>query len=109
MDNTSDRRRRRKQRKNLLHDSEEVSSIEWEFINMTEQEEDLIFRMYRLVGDRWDLIAGRVPGRQPEEIERYWIMRNSEGFAEKRRQQLHSSSSHKHTKPHRPRFSFYPS
>ncbi|AED96321.1 Transcription factor TRY [Arabidopsis thaliana] len=106
MDNT-DRRRRRKQHKIALHDSEEVSSIEWEFINMTEQEEDLIFRMYRLVGDRWDLIAGRVPGRQPEEIERYWIMRNSEGFADKRRQ-LHSSS-HKHTKPHRPRFSIYPS
>lgn len=31
----------------------EVSSIEWEFINMTEQEEDLIYRMHRLVGDRW--------------------------------------------------------
>ncbi|CAH2070144.1 unnamed protein product [Thlaspi arvense] len=107
MDNT-DRRRRRKKNKVTLHDSEEVSSIEWEFINMTEQEEDLICRMYRLVGDRWDLIAGRVPGRQPEEIERYWIMRNSDGFAEKRRQ-LHHSSSHKNTKPHRPRFSIYPS
>ncbi|KAG7956361.1 hypothetical protein I3843_11G120300 [Carya illinoinensis] len=34
--------------------SEEVSSIEWEFIKMTEQEEDLIFRMYKLVGDRSD-------------------------------------------------------
>lgn len=57
---------------------------------------------------RWDLIAGRVPGRQPEEIERYWIMRNSEGFAEKRRQ-LHTSSSHKTTKANnRPRFSIYP-
>ncbi|KAF2572227.1 hypothetical protein F2Q70_00004727 [Brassica cretica] len=104
MDNT-DRRRRRKQHKATLHDSEgplsipyiiltwyftclhncswvahlgssichrpqilplralvennanehavlKVSSIEWEFINMTEQEEDLIFRMHRLVGDR---------------------------------------------------------
>ncbi|KAG2299209.1 hypothetical protein Bca52824_035681 [Brassica carinata] len=90
------------------HIVQKVSSIEWEFINMTEQEEDLIFRMHRLVGDRWDLIAGRVPGRQPEEIERYWIMRNSDGFAEKRRQ-LHHSSSHKNTKPHRPRFSIYPS
>ena len=30
----------------------EVSSFEWEFINMSEQEEDLIFRMYKLVGDR---------------------------------------------------------
>ncbi|XP_010555717.1 PREDICTED: transcription factor TRY-like [Tarenaya hassleriana] len=90
MDNANQRRRRRlKQQKPTVDESEEVSSLEWEFINMSEQEEDLIFRMYRLVGDRWDLIAGRIPGRQPEEIERYWIMRNSEGFAERRRQQLH--------------------
>ncbi|KAI8025274.1 Transcription factor CPC [Camellia lanceoleosa] len=33
--------------------SDEVSSIEWEFINMSEQEEDLIRRMYKLVGNRW--------------------------------------------------------
>ncbi|XP_023640529.1 transcription factor TRY isoform X3 [Capsella rubella] len=51
MDNTN-RRSRRKQTIFTLRDSEEVSSIEWEFINMTEQEEDLIFRMHRLVGDR---------------------------------------------------------
>ncbi|KAK8693605.1 hypothetical protein V6N13_071182 [Hibiscus sabdariffa] len=50
--------------------SEEVSSIEWEFINMSEQEEDLIYRMHKLVGDKWGLIAGRVPGRKAEEIER---------------------------------------
>ncbi|XP_042374634.1 transcription factor TRY-like isoform X2 [Zingiber officinale] len=73
--------RRKKQRK-LSNGSEEVSSAEWEFINMTKQEEDLIFRMYRLVGDRWDLIAGRIPGRKAEEIERFWIMRHREdGFA----------------------------
>ncbi|RVX10118.1 Transcription factor TRY [Vitis vinifera] len=59
----------------------EVSSIAWEFINMTEQEEDLIYRMYKLVGDRWALIAGRIPGRKAEEIERFWIMRHGEGFA----------------------------
>lgn len=35
----------------LFHGAE-VSSVEWDFINMTEQEEDLIYRMYRLVGDR---------------------------------------------------------
>ncbi|KAH8516922.1 hypothetical protein H0E87_005039 [Populus deltoides] len=36
----------------LCDDLVEVSSIEWEFINMSEQEEDLIYRMYKLVGDR---------------------------------------------------------
>lgn len=63
---------------------EEVSSIEWEFIDMTEQEEDIINRMHKLVGDKWALIAGRVPGRKAEEIERFWLMRNSENFKDKR-------------------------
>ncbi|XP_062147349.1 transcription factor TRY-like isoform X1 [Alnus glutinosa] len=79
-----DKRRARKQAKTRSAKSEEVSSLEWEFIKMTEQEEDLIYRMYRLVGDRWDLIAGRIPGRKPEEIERFWIMRHGQVFAEKR-------------------------
>ncbi|XP_042400684.1 transcription factor TRY-like isoform X2 [Zingiber officinale] len=74
--------RRRKKQRRSSNVSEEVNSAEWKFISMTEQEEDLIFRMYRLVGDRWDLIAGRVPGRKPEEIERFWIMRHrQEAFA----------------------------
>jgi len=34
---------------------------------------------------RWDLIAGRIPGRKPEEIERYWIMTHLEGFGIRRR------------------------
>lgn len=66
--------------------SEEVSSIEWEFIDMTEQEEDIINRMHRLVGDKWALIAGRVPGRKAEEIERFWLMRNGDNFKDKRRE-----------------------
>ncbi|KAA8528251.1 hypothetical protein F0562_035498 [Nyssa sinensis] len=72
-----------KQAKTKITNSEEVSSIEWKSINMTEQEEDLINRMYRLVGDRWDLIAGRIPGRKAEEIERFWIMRHRKVCADK--------------------------
>ncbi|XVF80211.1 hypothetical protein PTKIN_Ptkin15bG0053000 [Pterospermum kingtungense] len=79
-------KRRRKQAKTSTCCSEEVSSIEWEFINMSEQEEDLIYRMYKLVGDRWALIAGRIPGRKAEEIERFWIMRHGEVFANRRRE-----------------------
>lgn len=45
----------RKQARIAATSSEEVSSIEWEYINMTEQEEDLIDRMYRLVGDRYSI------------------------------------------------------
>ncbi|CAD5319944.1 unnamed protein product [Arabidopsis thaliana] len=84
MDNTNRLRRLHchKQPK-FTHISQEVSSMKWEFINMTEQEEDLIFRMYRLVGDRWDLIARRVVGREAKEIERYWIMRNCDYFSHK--------------------------
>ncbi|KAL0726833.1 hypothetical protein Bca4012_022926 [Brassica carinata] len=59
------------------HNSEEVCSVEWDIIKMSQQEEDLILRMYRLVGNRWEIIAGRVPGRKAVEIERYWIMRNN--------------------------------
>ncbi|KAM5562400.1 hypothetical protein ABKV19_017565 [Rosa sericea] len=36
--------------------SEEVSSIDWEFINTSEQEEDLICRMYKLVRDRYIMV-----------------------------------------------------
>lgn len=35
---------------------------------------------------RWSLIAGRVPGREPEEIERFWLMRHGEGFANRRKE-----------------------
>ncbi|XP_010457133.1 PREDICTED: MYB-like transcription factor ETC1 [Camelina sativa] len=55
---------------------QEVSSLEWEEIAMAQEEEDLICRMFKLVGERWDLIAGRIPGRTAEEIERFWVMKN---------------------------------
>ncbi|KAL2987261.1 hypothetical protein AAZX31_11G017700 [Glycine max] len=64
--------------------SEEVSSNEWKVIHMSEQEEDLIRRMYKLVGDKWNLIAGRIPSRKAEEIERFWIMRHGDAFSVKR-------------------------
>ncbi|KAI3764366.1 hypothetical protein L2E82_14373 [Cichorium intybus] len=82
-----DRRRRRRTESSMNHDCEfeEVSSSKWEFINMSEQEEDIIYRMHKLVGNRWDLIAGRIPGRKPEEIERFWLMRHSEVFSDLRK------------------------
>ncbi|KAH0881912.1 hypothetical protein HID58_058008 [Brassica napus] len=44
-------RRRRRHSKAKASCSEEVSSIEWEAVKMSEEEEDLISRMYKLVGD----------------------------------------------------------
>ncbi|KAL1198107.1 MYB-like transcription factor ETC3 [Cardamine amara subsp. amara] len=72
-----DNHRRTKQPKTnpIVATSEEVSSLEWEAVNMSEEEEDLVCRMHKLVGDRWELIAGRIPGRTAEEIERFWVMK----------------------------------
>ncbi|KAI6672813.1 hypothetical protein NL676_000719 [Syzygium grande] len=46
-------------------------------LDFSEDEETLIARMYTLVGQRWSLIAGRIPGRTAEEIEKYWTSRCS--------------------------------
>ncbi|XP_022716059.1 MYB-like transcription factor ETC1 [Durio zibethinus] len=46
-------------------------------LKFSEDEETLIIRMYNLVGERWALIAGRIPGRTAEEIQEYWNTRYS--------------------------------
>ncbi|KAJ0045836.1 MYB-like transcription factor ETC1 isoform X1 [Pistacia vera] len=46
-------------------------------LQFSDDEETLIIRMFNLVGERWSLIAGRIPGRTAEEIEKYWNTRYS--------------------------------
>lgn len=57
-------------------DSREETSQESK-LEFSEDEETLIIRMFNLVGERWSLIAGRIPGRTAEEIEKYWNTRCS--------------------------------
>ncbi|XP_015068589.1 MYB-like transcription factor ETC1 [Solanum pennellii] len=51
-----------------------LTKVETEF---SEDEEALIIRMYNLLGKRWSLIAGRIPGRTTEEIVKYWNTRST--------------------------------
>ncbi|KAF6163290.1 hypothetical protein GIB67_025154 [Kingdonia uniflora] len=61
--------------------------------NFSEEEEDLIIRLHKLLGNRWSLIAGRLPGRTDNEIKNYWNTNLS------KKVQSHSTSkrTHKHS------------
>ncbi|XP_028808399.1 MYB-like transcription factor ETC1 [Neltuma alba] len=58
-------------------DSTAEQTCEASKLEFSEDEETLITRMFNLVGQRWSLIAGRIPGRTAEEIEKYWTSRCS--------------------------------
>ncbi|KAI3499970.1 hypothetical protein L1887_35784 [Cichorium endivia] len=44
--------------------------------DFAEDEIDLILRLHKLLGNRWALIAGRIPGRTANDVKNYWNTRH---------------------------------
>ncbi|KAM6553383.1 hypothetical protein CsatB_014145 [Cannabis sativa] len=62
---------------------------------MSQEEEDLIIRMHKLLGNRWSLIAGRLPGRTDNEVKNYWNTHlNKKTSAVGKRKRVNNNSDH---------------
>ncbi|XP_061364030.1 transcription factor MYB1-like [Gastrolobium bilobum] len=66
--------------------------------NISVDEEDMIIRLHRLLGNRWALIAKRLPGRTDNEIKNYW----NTNLSKKLQKQTSSSASLQQQQQHNP-------
>nr|URY18805.1 MYB protein [Zanthoxylum bungeanum] len=62
--------------------------------DFSEEEDDLIIRLHNLLGNRWSLIAGRVPGRTDNQVKNHWNTRLCKklGINKKQKTKVVSSS-----------------
>lgn len=67
--------------------------------NIDPEEEDLIIRLHRLLGNRWSLIAGRLPGRTDNEIKNYWNSHLSKKLKKQGLELRVAAPRSKHSKP----------
>eukprot|EP01018_Ginkgo_biloba_P023587 Gb_34388 [translate_table: standard] len=51
--------------------------------HISQDEEELIIRLHNLLGNRWSLIAGRVPGRTDNDVKNYWNIHLSKKLVHK--------------------------
>ncbi|GAV91971.1 Myb_DNA-binding domain-containing protein [Cephalotus follicularis] len=67
--------------------------------HFSEEENDLIIRLHKLLGNRWSLIAGRVPGRTDNQVKNHWNTHLSKKLDVKGKAKLEASSSHSLSRP----------
>ncbi|KAK3223347.1 hypothetical protein Dsin_010372 [Dipteronia sinensis] len=65
--------------------------------DFSEEEEDLIIRLHNLLGNRWSLIAGRVPGRTDNQVKNHWNTHLRKKYGNKKRKKDAVSSSKTHS------------
>ncbi|XP_027930005.1 transcription factor MYB90-like [Vigna unguiculata] len=58
--------------------------------DFSEDEVDLMIKLHKLLGNRWSLIAGRLPGRTSNDVKNYWITYT--------RRKSHSQNKHNNVK-----------
>ncbi|CAI9777712.1 unnamed protein product [Fraxinus pennsylvanica] len=66
----------------------------------TEEEDNLICNLYKSIGSRWSIIAGKLPGRTDNDIKNYWNTRLKKKLLGKQRREQEARFNY--TWPHQP-------
>ncbi|XP_057464570.1 transcription factor WER-like [Actinidia eriantha] len=66
--------------------------------NFSEEEDDLIIRLHNLLGNRWSLIAGRMPERTDNQVKNHWNTYLTKKLGIKDTNNIKASSSRRNSK-----------